>query len=148
MKLLELAGPLLQTTAGTAAKTMKSSQGVFQNWLMSEAGLKEISEQGSGTPTSGQFLADALKKISDWLNASPEDQDKQKAELLQTLNKLTGEQLDETAQRMLQNLLQAVESKVSGGTDQLLAEADKIISESKTALATNESAADINGELK
>ncbi|MCY9177375.1 flagellar hook-length control protein FliK [Bacillus inaquosorum] len=148
MKLLELAGPLLQITAGTAAKTMKSNQGVFQNWLMSEAGLKEISEQGSGTPTSGHLLADALKKISDWLNASPEDQDKQKAELLQTLNKLTGEQLDETAQRMLQNLLQAVESKVSGGTDQLLAEADKIISESKTALATNDSAADINGELK
>ncbi|MCY9427205.1 flagellar hook-length control protein FliK, partial [Bacillus spizizenii] len=61
MKLLEFAGPLLQTTAGTAAKTMKSNQGVFQNWLMSETGLKELSEQGKGTPdSSDQLLADAL----------------------------------------------------------------------------------------
>ncbi|MFC9277493.1 flagellar hook-length control protein FliK, partial [Bacillus spizizenii] len=52
MKLLEFAGPLLQTTAGTVAKTMKSNQGVFQNWLMSETGLKELSEQGKGTPDS------------------------------------------------------------------------------------------------
>lgn len=149
MKLLELAGPLLQTTAGTAAKTMKSNQGVFQNWLMSETGLKELSERGKGAPDfSDQLLADALKKISDWLNASPEDQDKQKAELLQTLSKLTGKQLDETALQMLQQLLQAVESKMSGGMDQLLAEAEKIISEGKTALAANDSAADINGELK
>lgn len=149
MKLLELAGPLLQTTAGTAAKTMKSNQGVFQNWLMSETGLSELSEQGKGAPDfSDQLLADALKKISDWLNASPEDQDKQKAELLQTLSKLTGKQLDETAQQMLQHLLQAVESKMSGGMDQLLAEAEKIISEGKTALAANDSAADINGALK
>ncbi|MCY8414712.1 flagellar hook-length control protein FliK, partial [Bacillus spizizenii] len=149
MKLLEFAGPLLQTTAGTAAKTMKSNQGVFQNWLMSETGLKELSEQGKGTPdSSDQLLADALKKISDWLNASPEDQDKQKAELLQTLSKLTGKQLDETAQQMLQNLLQAVESKMSEGTDQLLAEVKKTISEGKTALVANGSAADINGELK
>ena len=149
MKLLEFAGPLLQTTAGTVAKTMKSNQGVFQNWLMSETGLKELSEQGKGTPdSSDQLLADALKKISDWLNASPEDQDKQKAELLQTLSKLTGKQLDETAQQMLQNLLQAVESKMSEGTDQLLAEVKKTISEGKTALVANGSAADINGELK
>lgn len=149
MKLLEFAGPLLKTTAGTAAKTMKSNQGVFQNWLMSEAGLKELSEQGKGTPASSdRLLADALKKISDWLHASHEEQDKQKAELLQTLSKLTGKQLDETAQQMLKNLLQAVESKMSGGTDQLLAEVKKIISVGKTALAANDSAADINGELK
>lgn len=82
MKLLELAGPLLQTTTGSAAKNMKSSQGFFQNWLMSEAGLKELSEQGKGTPNSeDQLLADALKKIGEWLNASPEDQDKQNADL-------------------------------------------------------------------
>ncbi|MGG0777672.1 flagellar hook-length control protein FliK [Bacillus rugosus] len=149
MKLLELAGPLLQTTAGTAAKTMKSNQGVFQNWLMSETGLKELSEQGKGTPdTSDQLLAGALKTISEWLHANPEDQDKQKAELLQTLSKLTGKQLDETAQQALQNLLQAVESKMSGELDQLLTEAEKIISEGKTALGVNDSAADINGELK
>ncbi|MBL3647174.1 flagellar hook-length control protein FliK [Bacillus vallismortis] len=147
MKLLELAGPLLQTTAGTAAKTVKSSQGVFQNWLMSEAGLNEISEQGKDAPNSGDQLADALKKISDWLKASPEDQDKHKAELLQTLSKLTGKQLDETSQQLLQNLLQAVESKTSSGTDQLLAELDKMTSEGKTALADNDPAADSNGEM-
>ncbi|MDR4434054.1 flagellar hook-length control protein FliK [Bacillus tequilensis] len=149
MKLLELAGPLLQTTAGTAAKTTKGSQGVFQNWLLSEAGLKELSEQGKGTSDSGnQPVADALKKISDWLIASPADQDKQKAELLLTLSKLTGKQLDETAQQMLQNLLQAIKAKMSGGTDQLLAETEKIISKSKTALAANDSAADMKEKLK
>ncbi|MCY8718307.1 flagellar hook-length control protein FliK [Bacillus sp. S10C12M] len=149
MKLLELAGPLLQTTAGPAAKSLKNNQGVFQNWLMSEAGLKEISEEGKGTPNSSdQLLADSLKKISDWLKASPEDQDKQHAELLQTLSKLTGMQLDTTAQQMLENLLQTVELKMSGGTDELLSEAGKIISEGKTALAANDSAADTNGELK
>ncbi|MCY8315266.1 flagellar hook-length control protein FliK [Bacillus vallismortis] len=143
MKLLELAGPLLQTTAGTAAKTMNSSHGVFQNWLMSEAGLKEISEQGKGTPYSGdQLLANALHKISDWLKASPEDQDKQKAELLQTLSKLTGKQLDGTAQQMLQNLLQVFESKMSGETE------GNILSEGKTALAENDSFADSNENLK
>ncbi len=52
-----------------------------------------------------------LKKIGEWLNASPEDQDKQNADLLQTLSKLTGKQLDANALQMLQNLLQAVESK-------------------------------------
>ncbi|PNB38831.1 flagellar hook-length control protein FliK, partial [Pseudomonas sp. GW456-E7] len=57
--------------------------------------------------------------MSEWLHANPEDQDKQKAELLQTLSKLTGKQLDETAQQALQNLLQAVESKMSGELDQL-----------------------------
>ncbi|MDU0153501.1 flagellar hook-length control protein FliK [Bacillus cabrialesii] len=149
MKLLELAGPLLQTTAGTGAKTINSSQGVFQNWLLSEAGSKETSEQGKGTPISGdQLVQDALKKISDWLISSPEDQDKQKAELLQTLSKLAGKQLDESAQQMLQSLLQAVESKMSGGADQLLAEAEKIISKGKTTLPANDSAADINGKLK
>ncbi|MCR1990394.1 flagellar hook-length control protein FliK [Bacillus subtilis] len=149
MKLLELAGPLLQTTTGSAAKNMKSSQGVFQNWLMSEAGLKELSEQGKGTPNSeDQLLADALKKIGEWLNASPEDQDKQNADLLQTLSKLTGKQLDANALQMLQNLLQAVESKMSGGTDQLLTETEKIFSEAKTALSANDSASDINGALK
>lgn len=56
--------------------------------------------------------------------------------------------MDETAQQMLQNLLQAVESKMSEGTDQLLAEVKKTISEGKTALVANGSAADINGELK
>ncbi|MDO8224989.1 flagellar hook-length control protein FliK [Bacillus cabrialesii] len=149
MKLLELAGPLLQTTAGTGAKTINSSQGVFQNWLLSETGSKETLEQGKGTPISGdQLVQDALKKISDWLISSPEDQDNQKAELLQTLSKLAGKQLDETAQQMLQSLLQAVESKMSGGADQLLAEAEKIISKGKTTLPANDSAADINGKLK
>ncbi|WP_038828243.1 flagellar hook-length control protein FliK [Bacillus subtilis] len=148
MKLLELAGPLLQTTTGSAAKNMKSSRGVFQNWLISEAGLKELSEQGKDTPNSeDQLLADALKKIGEWLNASPEDQDKQNADLLQTLSKLTGKQLDANAMQMLQNLLQAVE-KMSSGTDQLLTETEKIFSEAKTVWNANDSVSDINGALK
>ncbi len=144
MKLFDLAGPMLKNTAGPAAKTMNSSQGVFQNWLMSETGLKELSEQGKETPAGDQLLTDALKKISDWLNASPEEQDKQKADLLQTLSKLTGKQLDETDQQMLQNLLQTVELKMSGETAPLLAESGKIISEGKLASAVN----DTDGELK
>lgn len=56
--------------------------------------------------------------------------------------------MDANALQMLQNLLQAVESKMSGGTDQLLTETEKIFSEAKTALSANDSASDINGALK
>ncbi|MCI4060990.1 flagellar hook-length control protein FliK, partial [Bacillus cereus] len=54
----------------------------------------------------------------------------------------------ETALKMLLNLLLVVESKMSGVMYQLLAEAFKFFYEGKTALAANDSAADINGELK
>ncbi|MCY9092531.1 flagellar hook-length control protein FliK [Bacillus mojavensis] len=152
MKLLELAGPRLQTTAGTAAKTIKNSQGVFQNWLMSEAGSKEPSSQGKGTLTDDQLLKDACKKISGWLKATPENQDKQKADLLQTLSKLTGKHLDESAQQILQSLLQTVELKLADETDQLHMGqllAEKIISEDKTALTAKNSAGDAaTDELK
>ncbi|MEK3710185.1 flagellar hook-length control protein FliK [Bacillus sp. FSL K6-1005] len=152
MKLLELAGPRLQTTAGTAAKTIKNSQGVFQNWLMSEAGSKEPSSQGKGTLTDDQLLKDACEKISGWLKATPANQDKQKADLLQTLSKLTGKQLDESAQQILQSLLQAVELKLADETDQLHMGqilAGKIISEDKTALTAKNSAGDAaTDELK
>ncbi|MEC1711063.1 flagellar hook-length control protein FliK, partial [Bacillus mojavensis] len=152
MKLLELAGPRLQTTAGTAAKTIKNSQGVFQNWLMSEAGSKEPSSQGKGTLTDDQLLKDACEKISGWLKATPENQDKQKADLLQTLSKLTGKHLDESAQQILQSLLQTVELKLADETDQLHMGqilAGKIISEDKTALTAKNSAGDAaTDELK
>lgn len=152
MKSLELAGPRSQTTAGTAAKTIKNSQGVFQNWLMSEAGSKEPSSQGKGTLTDDQLLKDACKKISGWLKATPANQDKQKADLLQTLSKLTGKHLDESAQQILQSLLQTVELKLADETDQLHMGqllAEKIISEDKTALTAKNSAGDAaTDELK
>lgn len=78
--------------------------------------MKELSEQGKGTPNSeDQLLADALKKIGEWLNASPEDQDKQNADLLQTLSKLTGKQLDANVLQMLQVLCKQLNQKCQAG---------------------------------
>ncbi|MCY8513371.1 flagellar hook-length control protein FliK [Bacillus atrophaeus] len=111
MKLLELAGTRMQTATGAAAKNNKSEAGFFQNWLLSEIGSVKQTGQVKDTSTSDQqLLENALKKIDDWLKASPEDQEKQTAELLQTLNTLKGKQADEAIVPMLENLMKMIKA--------------------------------------
>ncbi|WP_406621860.1 flagellar hook-length control protein FliK [Bacillus atrophaeus] len=111
MKLLELAGTRMQTATGAAAKNNKSEAGFFQNWLLSEIGSVKQTDQVKDTSTNDQqLLENALKKIGDWLKASPEDQEKQTAELLQTLNTLKGKQADEAIVPMLENLMKMIKS--------------------------------------
>ncbi|MCI3194314.1 flagellar hook-length control protein FliK [Bacillus sp. HU-1818] len=111
MKLLELAGTRMQTATGAAAKNNKSEAGFFQNWLLSEIGSVKQTDQVKDTSTNDQqLLENALKKIGDWLKASPEDQEKQTAELLQTLNTLKGKQADEAIVPMLENLMKMIKA--------------------------------------
>nr|WP_275592047.1 flagellar hook-length control protein FliK [Bacillus atrophaeus] len=101
----------MQTATGAAAKNNKSEAGFFQNWLLSEIGSVKQTGQVKDTSTSDQqLLENALKKIGDWLKASPEDQEKQTAELLQTLNTLKGKQADEAIVPMLEHLMKMIKA--------------------------------------
>ncbi|MFJ5795517.1 flagellar hook-length control protein FliK [Bacillus atrophaeus] len=111
MKLLELAGTRMQTATGAAAKNNKSEAGFFQNWLLSEIGsVKQTGEVKDTLTSDQQLLENALKKIGDWLKASPEDQEKQTAELLQSLNTLKGKQADEAIVPLLENLMKMIKA--------------------------------------
>ncbi|MCY8913045.1 flagellar hook-length control protein FliK [Bacillus atrophaeus] len=111
MKLLELAGTRMQTATGAAAKNNKSEAGFFQNWLLSEIGsVKQTGEVKDTLTSDQQLLENALKKIGDWLKASPEDQEKQTAELLQSLNTLKGKQADAAIVPLLENLMKMIKA--------------------------------------
>ncbi|MCY9195526.1 flagellar hook-length control protein FliK [Bacillus atrophaeus] len=111
MKLLELAGTRMQTAIGAAAKNNKSEAGFFQNWLLAEIGsVKQTGEVKDTLTSDQQLLENALKKIGDWLKASPEDQEKQTAELLQSLNTLKGKQADEAIVPLLENLMKMIKA--------------------------------------
>ncbi|KYD05114.1 flagellar hook-length control protein FliK [Bacillus atrophaeus] len=149
MKLLELAGTRMQTATGAAAKNNKSEAGFFQNWLLSEIGSVKQTDQVKDTSTNDQqLLENALKKIGDWLKASPEDQEKQTAELLQTLNTLKGKQADEAIVPMLENLMKMIKSILPEQTGMQDDSQHSVSAEYAAVSEPNEMTADESSDVK
>ncbi|MCY8525663.1 flagellar hook-length control protein FliK [Bacillus atrophaeus] len=149
MKLLELAGTRMQTTTGAAAKNNKSEAGFFQNWLLSEIGSVKQTGQVKDTSTSDQqLLENALKKIGDWLKASPEDQEKQTAELLQTLNTLKGKQADEAIVPMLENLMKMIKAILPEQTEMQVDSQNSVSAEYAAVTEADEMTADGSSDEK
>ncbi|MCY8856671.1 flagellar hook-length control protein FliK [Bacillus atrophaeus] len=149
MKLLELAGTRMQTAAGAAAKNNKSEAGFFQNWLLSEIGSVKQTGQVKDTSTSDQqLLENALKKIGDWLKASPEDQEKQTAELLQTLNTLKGKQADEAIVPILENLVKMIKAILPEQTEMQVDSQHSVSAEYAAVTEADEMTADGSSDEK
>ncbi|MGZ9791439.1 flagellar hook-length control protein FliK [Bacillus atrophaeus] len=149
MKLLELAGTRMQTATGAAAKNNKSEAGFFQNWLLSEIGSVKQTGQVKDTSTSDQqLLENALKKIGDWLKASPEDQEKQTAELLQTLNTLKGKQADEAIVPMLENLVKMIKAILPEQTEMQVDSQNSVSAEYAAVTEADEMTADGSSDEK
>ncbi|MGM0860002.1 MAG: flagellar hook-length control protein FliK [Bacillota bacterium] len=149
MKLLELAGTRMQTATGAAAKNNKSEAGFFQNWLLSEIGSVKQTDQVKDTSTNDQqLLENALKKIGDWLKASPEDQEKQTAELLQTLNTLKGKQADEAIVPMLENLMKMIKAILPEQTEMQVDSQNSVSAEYAAVSEPNEITTDESSDEK
>ncbi|MCY8498737.1 flagellar hook-length control protein FliK [Bacillus atrophaeus] len=149
MKLLELAGTRMQTATGAAAQNNKSEAGFFQNWLLSEIGsVKQTGEVKDTSTSDQQLLENALKKIGDWLKASPEDQEKQTAELLQTLNTLKGKQADEAIVPMLENLMKMIKAILPEQTEMQVDSQNSVSAEYAAVTEADEMTADGSSDEK
>ncbi|MCY8934809.1 flagellar hook-length control protein FliK [Bacillus atrophaeus] len=149
MKLLELAGTRMQTATGTAAKNNKSEAGFFQNWLLAEIGsVKQTGEVKDTLTSDQQLLENALKKIGDWLKASPEDQEKQTAELLQSLNTLKGKQADEAIVPLLENLMKMIKAILPEQTEMQVDSQNSVSAEYAAVTEADEMTADGSSDEK